>query len=506
MKNIVLTNETAQVILNKVDAFKNDRNKLQLQIGVKSLGDGLACQTILVNGGMMSEIGFKTSGIPEDYIEGSSSYFTVNVSACTFISYLKALIPFDANIQLWYDEKSTLYMQVGNAARVSVSTFEEMDALLPCDHRSACAMVKLETKKFLNALKVGSFVATPAPDSRGITDRVVIKFTPEQTVIYSTDTFIMTKAWCESKAQFNKPNRCVAYLNEKLGRLGQTDKAALIAKIEKVMTDPKATVQLAEEEGFEDGPITISLPASSMAVFKTICSGTENLTVVITPDHVVVNAGNVFATFSLAGRASEVFEKSVDPWELTSWTGLAVVDKEGLINSLAIAALSASPASSKKNVAPFHTSFLKDKMIVTDRLNNKVALPLIKSAGDLSKVNIHLDVEKALNVLGKLANGNVVLRYFIAPDGSCKFPVSISNGDIEADGTFSYTYILPVNIKKEEKKEETNTTSETFGSSNEKSESQGAAANEPPQPAPEATSPSEDDIPALDDPGFDDVM
>ena len=81
MKNIVLTNEVAQVILNKIEAIKSDKNRLQLKIGLKSLGDGLACQTVLVNGGMMVEIGFKTADIPADYVEGSGSYFTVNVSA-----------------------------------------------------------------------------------------------------------------------------------------------------------------------------------------------------------------------------------------------------------------------------------------------------------------------------------------------------------------------------------------------------------------------------------------
>ena len=142
MKNIVLTNEVAQVILNKIEAIKSDKNRLQLKIGLKSLGDGLACQTVLVNGGMMVEIGFKTADIPADYVEGSGSYFTVNVSANHFISYMKALLPFNANITLGYDENSTLYMQVDGSARVSIPTTEEMDPLLPCDHRAAYAMIK----------------------------------------------------------------------------------------------------------------------------------------------------------------------------------------------------------------------------------------------------------------------------------------------------------------------------------------------------------------------------
>lgn len=507
MKNIVLTNEIAQVILNKVEAFKNDKNRLQLKIGIKSLGDGLACQTVLVNGGMMAEIGFKTADIPADYVEGSGSYFTVNVSANHFISYIKALLPFNANITIGYDEKSTLYMQVGASARVSISTTEEMDALLPCDHGSAYAMIKLETKKFLSALKIGSFVASAAPDSRGITDRVVLKFSPEEAVVYSTDSFIMTKAWCDTVAQFNKPNQCVAFLNAKLETLKDADRSALIEKIKKVMTNPQATVKLAEEEGFKDGPLTIALPATSMAVFKTIFGGTEKLNVMVTPDHMVVNSGNVLATFSLAGSASELYTKSVDPWQNTSWTGQAMVDKEALSNALAVVALSASQISGKKGPVPFLTTFQKGKMILTDRLNNEVTLPIINSTGDLSKVNIFLDVEKVLAVLGKLSNGNVVLRYFVIQNGKNQFPVSFSNGDIEGNGITSYTYVLPVNIQKEEKKDNPKEDSKNPKDPITKKKSKATAEeNSSSNVAEGDMAADEDDIPSLPDPGFEDVM
>lgn len=507
MKNIVLTNETAQVILNKIEAFKNDKNKLQLKIGIKSLGDGLACQTVLVNGGMMAEIGFKTADIPQDYVAGSASYFTVNVNANHFISYVKALLPFNANITIGYDEKSTLYMQVGSSARVSIATTEEMDALLPCDHRSAYAMIKLETKKFLAALRVGAFVASAAPDSRGITDRVVLKFSPNEAVVYSTDSFVMTKAWCDTVTQFNKPNQCVAFLNAKLESLKDADRSALIEKIKKVMTDPQATVKLAEEEGFKDGPLSIALPAASMAVFKTIFGGTENLNVMVTPDHMVVNSGNVLATFSLAGKASEIYTKSVDPWQNTSWTGQAMVDKEALSNALAVVALSASQVSGKKGPVPFLTTFQKGKMILTDRLNNKVTVPVVNSAGELSKVNIYLDVEKVFAILNKLSNGNVVFRYFVSPDGSNRFPVSLSNGDIEGNGLTSYTYVLPVNILKEAQNDKPKEDSKTSKDPDTKKKSEATAAEDSSTKVAEgAAATDEDDIPSLPDPGFEDVM
>lgn len=507
MKNIVLTNETAQFILNKVEAFKNDKNRLQLKIGIKSLGDGLACQTVLVNGGMMTEISFKTADIPTDYVEGSASYFTVNVSANHFISYIKAFLAFNANITIEYDEKSTIYMQVGASARISISTTDEMDALLPCDHRSAFAMIKLETKKFLAALRVGAFVASSAPDSRGITDRVVLKFSPTEAVVYSTDSFIMTKAWCDTVAQFNKPNRCVAFLNRKLECLKEADKSALIEKIKKVMTDPQATVKLAEDEGFKDEPLTIALPATSIAVFKTIFGGTENLNIMITPDHMIVNSGNVLATFSLAGSASEIYTKSVDPWQNTSWTGQAMVDKEALSNALAVVALSASQVCGKKGAVPFLSTFRKGKMILTDRLNNKVTLPVVNSTGDLSKVNIYLDVEKVLAVLGKLSNGNVVFRSFVSPDGKSQFPVSFSNGDIEGNGITSYTYVLPVNIQKEVQKDKPKEDSKNPQASDTKKTSEATAEeNSSTKVAEGDMAAAEDDIPSLPDPGFEDVM
>lgn len=499
MKNIVLTNEVAQVILNKVEAIKSDKNRLQLKIGLKSLGDGLACQTVLVNGGMMVEIGFKTADIPADYVEGSGSYFTVNVSANHFISYLKAFLPFNANIALGYDENSTLDMQVDGSARISIPTTEEMDPLLPCDHRSAYAMIKLDTKKFLGALKVGAFAATSAPDSRGITDRVVLKFLPKEVVVYSTDSIIMSKAWCDAVAQFNKPNQCVAYLNQKLETLEDTKKEALIEKIKKVMTNPQATVKLAEEEGFKDGPLSIALPATSMAVLRTIFGGTENLNVMVTPNHLVVNSGNMLATFSLAGSASEVYARSVDPWQNTSWTGQALVDKESLTNSLAIVALSASQVTGKKGSVPFRTSFQKGKMVLTDKLDNEVSLPAVNATGDLSKVNVYLDVEKMLAVLGKLPNGNVVLRYFVSPNGSCDFPVSISSGDIEGNGLSSYSYILPVNIKKaEEQNKDTKDKKDDKGSDVKNGTKENTSTEE--------NNSSDENIPDLEEPDFDNVM
>lgn len=494
MKRIVLTNETVQAILNKVEAFKNDKNRLQLKIGVKNLGDGLGCQTILVNGGMMADIGFKTADVPEDYVEGSESYFTINVSANSFISYMKALLPFNANISLEYDENSTLYTRVGTSAHISISTMEEMDPLLPCDYQTAYAMIKMDTQKFLNALKTGSFVASTAADSRGVTDRVVLKFSEKETVVYSTDSIIMTKAWCECSTQFNTPNRCVAYLKEKMECLGESEKAELIGKIKKVMTDVKGTVELAKAEGFQDGPLSIALPANSMSVFKSIFGGTEKLNFMVTPNHMIVNSGNIIATFSLAGRVSEIYTKSVDPWQETDWTGQALVDKEALANALAVVALSAFQVNGKKGNGPFHTSFQKGHMVLKDKLNNKVAQPVVKAVGDLSKVSIHMDVEKVLLVLSKLSNGNVVIRYFVGPDGNNNFPVSFSNGDIEGNGTTSYTYVLPVNLPEEEQKENPN--------AKKKNNTETASASD----SDNSSAPDEDGIPSLPDPGFDDVM
>lgn len=496
MKRIVLTNETVQAILNKVEVFKNDKNRLQLRIGVKNLGDGLGCQTILVNGGMMADIGFKTADVPEDYVEGSESYFTINVSANSFISYMKALLPFNANIALGYDENSTLYAQVGTSAHISIPTVDEMDSLLPCDYQTAYAMIKMDTKKFLSALKVGSFVASTSADSRGITDRVVLKFSETETVVYSTDSFIMTKAWCDCAAQFNMPNRCVAYLKEKTERLGESEKAELIEKIKKIMTDVKGTVELAKAEGFQDGPLSIALPANSMSVFKSIFGGTNNLNFMVTPNHMVVNSGNIIATFSLAGGVSEIYTKSVDPWQDTDWTGQSLVDKEALTNALAVIALSASQVNGKKSCAPLHASYQKGHIVLKDRLNNKVAQPVVKAVGDLSKVNVHLDVEKVLHLLSKLSNGNVVIRHFVGPDGSNNFPVSFSNGDIEGNGTTSYTYILPVNLPEEEKKEDSDKEKKV------KTDTETAAAFD----SASSSGADEDDIPSLPDPGFDDVM
>ena len=504
MKNIELTNESAQVILSKMEAFKNEKNRLQLRIGVKNLGDGLACQAVLVNAGMMVDIGFKTTGVPTDFVKEAGTYFTINVSAANFISYIKAMLAYNANIELAYDEQSTLYLQVANQARVSIATSAERDPILPCDHSSAYAMIKLETSKFLNAIKIGAFLASNSADPRGVTDRVVFRILPNEIVVYSTDGFIMSKSWCEALAQFNKPNRCVAFLNAKLERLAENTKPAFLEKLKNVATDPNATVALAQEEGYKDGPLSIALPAASMSVLKTLFHGSENLNVMITSGHMVVNAGNVLATFSLAGQASEIFAKSVDPWQNTQWSGQAVVDKETFVNALSIVRLSASQLGEKKGSVPFHTSFQKKTMIVTDRLNNKVSVGLVASAGDLSRVDVHLDVEKVLNALGKLNNGNVVLRYFVNPDGKNYFPVSVSNGDIEGNGTTSFTYILPVNIKKEqpeaqdkneEKKPAKGTTTETV----------------PPNPSDSRSTVQESEdtdaqIPALPDPGFDEVM
>lgn len=498
MKNIVLTNETAHVILNKVEAFKNEKNRLQLQIGIKNLGDGLACKTVLVNGGMMTEIGFKTAGVPADYVNGSGGYFTVNVNASHFLSYMKALLPFNSNITLGYDEKSTLSMQVEHSANVSISTTEEMDPLLPCNHQSAYAMIKLETKAFLNALKVGAFVASSTPDSRYITDRVVFAFSPKEVAIYSTDSIIMSKAWCESMAQFNKPNQCVAFLNEKMERLSDADKNALIEKIKTVMTDPTGTVKLAEAEGFKDGPVSIALPSTSMSALRTLFGGTEYLNIMLTPNHMVVNSGNILATFSLAGRVSEVYAKSVDPWQNIHWTGQALVDKETLTNALAVIALSISQISDKKGAVPFCTSFQDGKMILTDKLGNEVVLSTEYTLGDLSKIRIYLDVEKVLAVLGKLSNGNIVLRYYVDNKGKCGFPISISSGDLNGKDVSSYTYILPVNMKKsEEQSKETETEKQA------KNETSKADAKET---AKAGAATKKEDIPDLDDPGFNDVM
>lgn len=475
MKKITLTNETAQAILSQIDAFTTEKNKLLLTIGIKNTGDGIACKATIVNGGMMGEIGFKTKSVPSDYDNTAEHYFCISVSAATFRSYLKALLVFNAELDLAYDEKGQLHIQVGTQAKVSLPTLEERDTPIACDTRAAYALVSVETSKLLGALKTGGFMASSTLDEQGITDRIVLKLENNTLTVYSTDTKTLCKAWCDINMQVIEANVCATYLKDKLDGLNGKDHADFLAKIQAASSDAASMIQLAKDEGYEKKPFTLALPTNSMQVIRSVFLGSETIKLLLTANHMVINAGNVLATFSLAGKASEVYTKSVDPWQNTAWTAQVVVDKESIHNALSIIRLGGSVSVGAKSVFPFHTTFKKDKMILTDRQKNTVSVNMVNSSGDPSKVDIHLDVEKVLNVLSKMSNGNLVLRYFVNPSGKGFFPVSISNGDLTGQGTTSYIYVLPVNPvqeeqpadskKKEEKKEsgkkDSSTTSNT---------------------------------------------
>jgi len=441
MKKIVIKNEVAANLLSNLSAYRSKQNGIRFTIGMKSLGDGLASQVTIVNKGQMADIGFKTE-LPEDmseFIEGTP-YMLFNLKADDFCNYLGVMLDYKADISFEYDEKQ-LVLAVGEQVKIPLALIpdDNMEPLLARDHNNGLVRIEIKTEDFMMLLKKGGFLSKPDADSRMITDRVAFKFSGNRCAVYSSDSYSVAKAWCNADITYADAQRALYYLRVKGSGLSKEAQVEMMTEMKKYQTDPVGMIAYARQLGYvSDADFFISLPSASVLTLQKIFATVETLQIVITPDNFHVCAGNVLSIFALAGEVSKMYENTVDKWESAEWNAKVVTDKENLSRALNILKLG-------NTKIPFHLA-MGGNGIAVSKEGNEIHTTALATDGNIGGIDSYFSVDRVLDALSKLSNGNLILRFVT---DNANHPLSISNGSLNEENINSYAYILPVNMPSE---------------------------------------------------------
>lgn len=459
MKTITIKTEVAENLLTNLSALKGKQNHVRFCIGKKKLEDGLASQAVIVNGGQMAEIGFKTS-FPKENVEipENESFMSFNLLASEFCDYMSVLKTYNSDISISYDGK-TVRLSIGEQVSIPLNTIPDsnLEPLLVQDFQSALAQVKVKADDFIQLLRKGCFaVGSNELDTRAILDRWVLKLSDGKCFAYSTDSHTIAKSWCASENRFNDAQRALYYLKMKGSTYSKEEQDTLMARMKELQKNPQGMIELAIEKGFvKEDDLMISLPGNSVSILQKLYSNAESLLIMITPNNIHIQGGNVLSTMSLAGAVSPMYKSTVDKWEDNKWDARVVVDKEDFVRALSVLKLSGDNTPFKIEIANNQLSTSKD--------GNVINTVIIAQEVAVDGIEAYLSVTKVLNILSRLSNGNIILRLKDLSEGTgC--PVSISNGDLEEKTLDSYSYVFQVSMAEQEAaegKEETEENEET---------------------------------------------
>jgi len=503
MKSVTINNEVLGVLLSNLSAFKNAQNCIRFVIGVVNTGDGLGSQMAIVNGGQMGRFAFKT-GLPveEVTVSPSSPYMSFNLRASEFCNYLSALLSFATDITLGYDG-ATVYLNAGEQAKIALGTVADdaCEPFLVDDTREASVMVTMKGDDFIKVMRKGAYLSESKPCSRKITDRVVFSINDGLLTVYSSDTHVIAKSWCNVAVQKMDANAALYFLQTKGATANEEEKARIFARFKEIQGNPEAVIAFAEEEGFVsenvvkknalgyimdlaktmdkeeqkqllaeltplqndatglirlakskgfeyDGDMRVSIPHDSAVTLQKLFTDSETVQMLFTQNNLhISNGSHINVTMSLAGEVASVYKGTVDQvWGAYDWSAKVVVDREAFARALSLMKL-----NGVREV--MHVS-VDGQGLVVSKDSNIIHTPIIASEGDTKGVDAYFRDSKISLAMSKLSNGNLVIRFLTGASNS-SFPICLSNGGISEENIDSYEYVMPSVYQEDEEPAET---------------------------------------------------
>jgi len=454
MKTLKISNEVCKNLSTHLNGFCTNRNKVRFVLGVRTDEVNMDCVATIVKGNSMAKIGFKVKK-PRDYDmivkEAGALYATFNVSAEQFCIYMSSLINYERDISLEIAEKKpAIILSAGSDAKVPLPTIQdsEVEPELPDDKSENLVNIMIDGNKFLKFLKRGGFLASSKEDIRFITDRVSFCMSREEQDMlyaYSSNTRAISQAWIPVECRFMTNNLASLFLKLKMNTLSIESKKLLENKIKKIRNpdDPSELQAIARDEGYNEKQYLFSIPYSAMVIIRSIVVNTEKVAICVTANNIHILAGNVLATFSLAGTVSPIYSTVVAGWGNNNWDVKMRVDCEALQKSVALLNIS-------KEQEPIRIE-VKDKLTCSKgELVTKTNID--ERGGKKIQVSVSVACDNLRNILGNIDNGNLII---CAMQNIAHNPICFRNGDLEGNDVSHHVYALPViNKQKEEETRE----------------------------------------------------
>jgi len=452
MKTLKISNEVCKNLSNNLNGFCTNRNKVRFALGVRTDEVYMDCVATIVNGNSMVKIGFKVEK-PRDYDtvvkEVGALYATFNVSADQFCTYMSSLINYERDISLEIAEKKpAIILSAGSDAKVPLPTVQdsEVEPELPDDKSESLVNIMIDGNKFFKFLKRGGFLASSKEDSRFITDRVAFCVSRESQDLlyaYSANIKAISQTWLPVECRFMTNNLASLFLKLKMNTLSIESKKLLENKIKEIRNpkDPSELLAIARDEGYDEKQYLFSIPYSAMAVIRSIVANAEKVAICVTANNIHILAGNVLATFSLAGTVSPVYSTVVVGWGNNNWDVKMRVDSEAFHKSVALLNIS-------KEQEPIRIE-VKDKLTCSKgELVTKINID--ERGGKKIPVSVSVAGDNLRNILGNIDNGNLIICIM---QDIARNPICFRNGDLDGNDISHRVYALPVVDK--QKNEET---------------------------------------------------
>jgi len=285
MKEIRINVEVAKHLVSNISVLKSTENAVRFTIGLQNLGNGLAAQAIVVNGGQMANIGFATS-LPEDKKALESlPYLTFAVKAEEFCNVVSVLCDYNSDLTLSCDGKR-IFLSVGSQVSIPMGLVspEACEPLLNADQlagfKDARVKFTLKGDDFRNVFQRGVRFSSAQIDMYSLTDRVAVRMENGKCFLYSTDGHGIGKSWTDvnivgatevntgvnqgGNGQHARYCAATCFLMGKGYSLDQEGQKELMLNMRKYQQDETGMIAYAKEHGF-------NIPDWSPVMADAIC-------------------------------------------------------------------------------------------------------------------------------------------------------------------------------------------------------------------------------------------
>lgn len=350
-------------------------------------------------------------GVTNEELKKDGPYIDLLINTSEFLTVVTKLLEFKDIIEIEEVTNVTYKFSAGVQGSVTINTLNrestELKPSIQRDPKSLLFSFQVKNDNFLNFYRKGCYAYNEVGNGWMHNANFTLK----------------------AKEDPNKENTFLGTL------IGLTADGHSVAKSSLSFTDGKVYPFFKEYCNSENKQtlenFIFAIPCENMQLLEQFVCGSESFILTISNKHVFVMIKNAILTFSLA---SEVYasQKTLISMGEGEFACKVVADKSSLAKSKTILSL-------LKGVGAIHFSVDGNTLVLSRDNVAKVNVPILGTAGDISKLNILMSTHLFDKAISSLDGGNAVLGF-----NGPKNPILVISGDLNTKPE-SFSLVLPLN-------------------------------------------------------------
>jgi len=304
------------------------------------------------------------------------------------------------------------YMEVSSKARLPIAPVAEdkIPEQIVMDKSKLLIQVMTKQEKFVSALKQGGYMAKNNTDQNGM-DFSVFSFNESTLDVYSTDGYGIAK--------------------------GST-----ACKVAPDAESAQRRADFIKDKGFEK--LIVAVPKKAVMNIIKFLTGTVDVVMAVSDRHIFVATGNNILYSATLGAKPFAMVFTADKWLLQDAQAEVVVDNTEF--STAVKALQQVIDITAADKKPLLVTLTNDEIRLEQaNLEGVMRIKTIEGNVPGGEMRLAFSGKKMLDVLGSLEKGNLKVTFYAE-----KQPALFSNGALGTTPESGFTFLLPINIKKED--------------------------------------------------------